>query len=75
MEIIFRSNSDLELFLAVDAMRIDRYYSDLKEETSPIIADAKNLLEKQDYIEFVNSCGTNYVRSIRRSQDHCNLQL
>jgi len=65
VEIIFKSNSDSELFLVVGTMRINRYYSDLKEETSPITTDSKNLVEKQDYIGFFNSC----------AQDHCNPQV
>ena len=69
VEAISNSNSDKELFLVVSTMRVDRYFSGLKEESSPITADAKNLLETQDYIGFFNSCGTNYVRSIRRAQE------
>ena len=69
VEAISNSNSDKELFLVVSTMRVDRYFSGLKEESSPITADAKNLLEKQDYIGFFNACGTNYVRSIRRAQE------
>ena len=69
VEAISQSNSDSELFLVVSTMRVDRYFSGLKEESSPITTDAKNLLEEQDYIGFFNSCGTNYVRSIRRAQE------
>jgi len=64
-----KSDSDSELFLAVSNMRVDRYYSGIKEETSSIMVNAKELLQQQDYIGFFKSCGTNYVRSIRRSQE------
>ena len=52
VEAISKSNFNSELFLVVSTMRVDRYFSGLKEESSPITADAKNLLEEQDYIEF-----------------------
>ena len=58
-----------ETFMVVAAMRIERYYSSLKDETSTITKDARNLLDKQDYIGFFKSCGSVYVRSIRRAQE------
>ena len=50
-------------------MRIERFYSSLKEEVSPLSPDAATLLENQDYIGFFKSCGPNYVRGIRRAQE------
>jgi len=50
-------------------MRIERYYSSVKEEISPLSNDAYTLLDKQDYVGFFKSCGSNYVRSIRRAQE------
>ena len=47
-----KSNSDSKYFLVVGTMRIDRYYSALKEKTSPITVDAKSLLEKQNILDF-----------------------
>jgi len=65
--VTIESDSYSELFLAVSNMRIDRYFSGFK--TSSIMNDAKELLQHQDYIGFFQSCGTNYVRSIRRAQE------
>ena len=67
--VAIESDSDSELFLAVSNMLIDRYFSGFKEETSSIMNGAKELLQHQDYIGFFKSCGTNYVRSIRRAQE------
>merc|ERR1719162_786911 len=50
-------------------MRIERYYSSVKEELSPLSEDALTLLDRQDYIGFFKSCGPNYVRSLRRAQE------
>ena len=50
-------------------MRIERYYSSVREELSPLTTDAKVLLETQDYVGFFKSCGPNYIRSIRRVQE------
>merc|ERR1711957_284739 len=65
--VTIESDSYSELYLAVSNMRIDRYFSGFK--TSSIMNDAKELLQHQDYIGFFQSCGTNYVRSIRRAQE------
>ena len=50
-------------------MRIERYYSSLREDKSPLSDDANELLESQDYIGFFHACGPNYVRGIRRAQE------
>merc|ERR1711957_477251 len=50
-------------------MRIERYYSSVREELSPLSEDALTLLDRQDYIGFFKSCGPNYIRSIRRVQE------
>lgn len=50
-------------------MKIERYYSSVKEEVSPLAADAFALLDRQDYVGFFKACGPNYVRSIRRAQE------
>ena len=55
--------------IVVAAMRIERYYSSVREEVSPLSEDALTLLGTQDYIDFFKSCGPNYVRSIRHAQD------
>merc|ERR1712238_48822 len=65
--VTIESDSYSELYLAVSNMRIDRYFSGFK--TSSMMNDAKELLQHQDYIGFFQSCGTNYVRSIRRAQE------
>jgi len=53
----------------VATMRIERYYSSVREELSPLSEDALTLLDRQDYIGFFKSCGPNYIRSIRRAQE------
>ncbi len=50
-------------------MSIERYYSSVKEEVSPLAADALTLLDAQDYVGFFKACGPNYVRTIRRAQE------
>lgn len=51
------------------SMRLERYYSSLREEVSPLSADAATLLQEQDYVGFFQACGPNYVRGIRRAQE------
>ena len=55
--------------IVVATMRIERYYSSVREEFSPLSEDTLILLDTQDYIGFFKSCGSNYVRSIRRAQE------
>lgn len=50
-------------------MRVERFYSSIKEEVSPLNENAIRLLDRQDYIGFFTACGSNYVRSIRRAQE------
>ena len=50
-------------------MKIERYYSSVKEEVTPLSDDAFTLLEREDYVGFFKACGPNYVRSIRRAQE------
>ncbi len=56
-------------YFAASTMRVERYYSSIMEENSPLTADAHELLDKQDYVGFFMACGSNYVRSIRRAQE------
>jgi len=55
--------------MIVATMRIERYYSSIREELSPMSESALTLLDTQDYVGFFESCGPNYVRSIRRAQE------
>ena len=50
-------------------MRIDRYYSSVREEVTKLSGDAAQLLTDEDYVGFFNACGPNYVRGIRRAQE------
>ncbi len=50
-------------------MRIERFYSSVKEEASPLSDDAATLLEAEDYVGFFKACGPNYTRGIRRAQE------
>merc|ERR1712166_1014589 len=62
-----KSTSQMRMITA--SMKIQRYYSSIREELSPLSEDALTLLDTQDYIGFFKSCGPNYVRSIRRAQE------
>jgi len=53
----------------VATMRVERFYSSVREEVSPLVISANTLLDKQDYVGFFKACGPNYVRSIRRAQE------
>ena len=53
----------------IATMRIERYYTSLKEESSKFSDDAILLLRRQDYVGFFKSCGPNYVRGVRRAQE------
>ena len=50
-------------------MRIERYYSSLREELSPMKEEAVGSLNNQDYVSFFKACGPTYIRSIRRAQE------
>ncbi len=50
-------------------MKIERYYSSIREENTNLTDDAAELLDKEDYIGFFKACGPNYVRGIRRKQE------
>merc|ERR1711957_860114 len=62
-----KSTSQMRMITA--SMKIQRYYSSVREELSPLSEDALTLLDSQDYIGFFKSCGPTYVRSIRRAQE------
>ena len=53
----------------VASMRIERYYTSVKEELSSMTDSALTLINNKDYIGFFNSCGSNYIRGIRRAQE------
>jgi hypothetical protein len=53
----------------VSSMSIERFYASVREEISPIIPEGLALLERKDYVGFFMSCGSNYIRSIRRKQE------
>ncbi len=50
-------------------MRIERYYSSIREDRSTLVTGAITLLDNQDYAGFFKACGPNYVRGIRRAQE------
>lgn len=62
-------NTESQKHHIVASMRIERYYSSIKEELSEISPAALELLATQDYAGFFKSCGTNYVRGINRAQE------
>ncbi len=55
--------------MITSTMKIERYYSSLKEESTPLSDDAAALLEAEDYVGFFKACGPNYTRGIRRAQE------
>eukprot|EP00551_Chaetoceros_affinis_P016506 CAMPEP_0203696336 /NCGR_PEP_ID=MMETSP0091-20130426/7567_1 /ASSEMBLY_ACC=CAM_ASM_001089 /TAXON_ID=426623 /ORGANISM="Chaetoceros affinis, Strain CCMP159" /LENGTH=630 /DNA_ID=CAMNT_0050568087 /DNA_START=8 /DNA_END=1900 /DNA_ORIENTATION=+ len=63
------SKTSSQTHMVVAVMRIERYYSSVREEVSPLSDDAKTLLNNQDYVGFFKACGPNYVRGIRRAQE------
>jgi len=50
-------------------MKINRYYSSILESTARMSGKALTLLDKGDYVGFFKTCGTTYIRSIRRFQE------
>jgi len=56
-------------FFFVTTMRVERFYSSIEEENSPLTTASVQVLRTQDYAGFFQACGPNYVRSIRRAQE------
>ena len=63
------ANSESSVRMVISTMRIERYYSSVRDEISPLSPAALKLLDSQDYIGFFKSCGPRYTRSIRRAQE------
>ncbi len=63
-----KSNSKNTRFLTA-IMRLERFYSSVREEISPLSEDGATLLASQDYVGFFKACGPNYLRGIRRAQE------
>ena len=63
------SSVEKQTFYTVTSMRIERFYSSIREEVSPLSPSAISLLDNQDYVGFFKACGPNYVRSVRRAQE------
>jgi hypothetical protein len=55
--------------MMVTTMRLERYYSSVREEVSPLAPEAIEILENEDYAGFFKACGPNYIRGIRRAQE------
>ena len=51
------------------SMRIERYYSSIKEEMSTLTDDSQALLDRGDWVGFFKACGPSYIRGIRRAQE------
>jgi len=64
-----QAQSESSRRMITSTMRIERYYSSIREELSSLTDDALTLLDRQDYIGFFKGCGPNYIRSIRRAQE------
>ena len=69
MEADVASSINSSFHTVMTTMRIERYYSSVKENKSPLSDDAVTLLQKSDYVGFYKACGPNYVRAIRRAQE------
>ncbi len=61
------TSSQIHFIMAM--MKIERYYSSLKEDRSPITPNALTVIDRQDYVTFFKACGPNFVRGIRRAQE------
>jgi hypothetical protein len=59
----------LQSHMIVAIMRIERYYSSVREEVSRLSDDALALLDRQEFVGFFKACGPNYIRGIRRAQE------
>ena len=53
----------------VSSMRIERYYSSIREDRSFMTDDSLVLLNNKDYVGFFKACGPTYIRGIRRAQE------
>uniref|UniRef100_A0A7S1BSS8 MACPF domain-containing protein n=1 Tax=Corethron hystrix TaxID=216773 RepID=A0A7S1BSS8_9STRA len=53
----------------VASMKADLYYNSVDEGSSIFSNDAMTVLSRGDFIGFLQSCGPNYIRSIRRSKE------
>lgn len=62
-------DSEKKKYQVLAHMKVDRYYSSVLESTARMSEDAMKLLEARDFISFFGTCGTTYVRSIRRLQE------
>jgi len=53
----------------IATMRTERYYSSVDETNSFLSNDAEDLLNNNEYISFMQACGPNYIRSVRRAAE------
>ncbi len=51
------TNSNSSRQTVMTTMRIERYYASVKENKSPLSADAATLLDRKDYVGFYKACG------------------
>lgn len=63
------SKNKQKTHVVASTMRVERYYSSVREDQSDLSSDAFELLDNRDYIGFFKACGPNYIRSIRRAQE------
>jgi len=64
-----KGEGEMKEYTLLGSMKIDRYYSSILESSARMSDDVSKLLEIEDYIGFFKSCGTTFIRSIRRSQE------
>ena len=55
--------------MITSTMRIERYYSSIREELSSLTDDALTLLDRQNHIGFFKGFGPNYIWSICRAEE------
>lgn len=53
----------------VAIMKSDRYYKSIDETTAPLISLASQILSRGDVMQFFQSCGPSYIRSMRRTME------
>lgn len=63
-----RSTTSSKRHLVVK-MAMERYYSSIDDTTAFLTSDAADLVQRDDIVGFFQSCGSGYIRSIRRTAE------
>lgn len=69
---VMRESTEEEMiyiYFAVGALSIDKYYIAGSDSDAYIVDDAADFLSRRDYVSFIQTCGTSYIRSVRRKSE------